>query len=95
MEIRLDVNPKELAKELSAQLIEQIKNFFKNDGPEILTLQGLSDYLKVTPNWIYKKVSLKEIPYFKSGKHLRFLKREIDNWIASESVSPIPKKKMS
>jgi excisionase family DNA binding protein len=63
----------------------------QQDDGIVFTVQTLSEYLKVDPSWIYKQVSLKAIPYFKSGKYTRFRKRDIDRWIESRTVKPIPK----
>ena len=52
------------------------------DGDQILTIQELSDYLKVPVSTLYKLVREKSIPSFKVGKHWRFHKDAIDAWIA-------------
>ena len=49
---------------------------------EILTIQELSDYLKVPVSTLYKLVGEGAIPSFKVGKHWRFQKDAIDRWIA-------------
>ena len=57
----------------------------RNDSDDtILDVQGLCEYLKVTPKWIHERTHLKEIPYYKaSNKVLRFKKRDIDKWLES------------
>ena len=53
------------------------------NADEILTIQELSDYLKVPVSTLYKLVREGSIPSFKVGKHWRFHKDAIDKWIAS------------
>ena len=60
----------------------------------IFDVKQLACYLKVDESWIYKQVSLKAIPFFKCGKYTRFKKSEIDRWVESETVKPIPPLKM-
>ncbi len=50
----------------------------------IFTTETLAGYLKVDISWVYKKVSSKNIPFFKSGKYVRFKKSSIDRWINSQ-----------
>lgn len=60
-----------------------------NNEDVIFTVKSLAEYLKVDASWIYKQVSLKTIPYFKSGKYTRFKKSSIDNWIKSQTIRPV------
>lgn len=50
----------------------------------IFTPESLAEFLKVDISWVYKKVSSKNIPFFKSGKYVRFKKSSIDRWINSQ-----------
>jgi excisionase family DNA binding protein len=52
----------------------------------IFDVKGLSQYLKVNESWVYKRVSVKAIPYFKNGKYTRFRKKDIDRWIDSQKI---------
>jgi excisionase family DNA binding protein len=54
----------------------------------IFTPETLAKYLQVNTSWVYKQVSLKSIPYFKSGKYTRFKKSAIDKWIETQTVRP-------
>ena len=76
----------ETLKPLIARL-ERSQGNSGNDG--ILDVKELAEYLKVKSSWIYKQVSHKTIPYFKSGKYPRFRKRDIDKWIESRTTRPI------
>ncbi len=60
----------------------------------IFDVKGLSEYLRVNHSWVYKAISLKTIPYFKAGKFPRFRKRQIDQWIETKAVKPVPSLKM-
>lgn len=53
-----------------------------SDGNDILTIQELSTYLKVPVSTLYKLVREGSIPSTKVGKHWRFHKNAIDNWIS-------------
>ena len=56
---------------------------------QILTLNELSDYIKVSRFTIYDWVYRKKIPYIKLGKNLRFRKELIDVWIDGKQKIPI------
>lgn len=60
------------------------------EGDSVFTPETLADYLQVDTSWVYKQVSLKTIPYFKSGKYTRFKKALIDRWIETQTVRPLP-----
>jgi excisionase family DNA binding protein len=76
-------------------VVERLKPLLNNNGnraePDtIFTPETLAEYLRVDVSWVYKQVSLKAIPYFKSGKYVRFRKSVIDRWIESQSIMAIP-----
>ena len=48
---------------------------------EILTIDELSERLKIPKKTIYKWTREKKIPCRKLGKHLRFIESEIDQWL--------------
>lgn len=72
----------EVAKELKALLSPK-----SQDGDVIFTPDTLSTYLHITKDKIYNMTHLKEIPYFKVGRELRFRKKEIDSWL-EENYTP-------
>lgn len=47
----------------------------------LLTLDELSEYLKVSKSSLYKLVQAGKVPGTKIGKHWRFRKSTIDQWI--------------
>ena len=61
-----------IAKDVAETLKPLLKNNNKSgDSNIVFDVEGLSEYLKVKDTWIYNKVGLKTIPYFKCGKGLR------------------------
>ena len=80
---------------IATKVFEMVAPLLKDKGKgvqkdHILDVEGLAKYLSVDSNWIYKQVSLREIPYFKVGKYLRFKRSEIDKWISKSTIMPVP-----
>ena len=50
-------------------------------GNDILTLEEVASYLRLTPQTIYKWAQEKRIPGAKLGKEWRFRKSIIDRWL--------------
>lgn len=48
---------------------------------DILTIEELSAYLKIPESTLYKIVREGKIPSQKVGRHWRFRKEAIDNWL--------------
>lgn len=63
---------------------------FTADG-EILTVEDLSKFLRVPKSTVYKLARIGELPASKIGKHWRFLRRDIHEWMRSRSAS-IPRR---
>jgi excisionase family DNA binding protein len=55
---------------------------------QILTIEELSAYLKISRFTIYDWVYHKRIPYLKLGRYLRFKKELIDEWIEKKLRLP-------
>ena len=68
-----------------------LSNNKNHEDDTIFDVKGLAAYLKMDISWVYKQVSKKTIPYFKSGKYNLFRKSEIDKWIAERTIKPVPK----
>ena len=85
--------PQEFVNEIADKVIERLKPLLSGAGKAeddvIFTPETLAKYLQVDTSWVYKQVSLKTIPYFKSGKYTRFKKSAIDKWIETQTVRPI------
>jgi len=85
---------------IASAVIEMLKPMLSGNGRHdtadiIFTAETLAEYLHVDTSWVYKQVSLKTIPYFKSGKYTRFKKSLIDKWIETQTVRSIPPLKMA
>ncbi len=48
---------------------------------DVLTIQDLSDYLKISKSTLYKLVREGKVPSQKVGRHWRFRKETIDRWL--------------
>lgn len=61
----------------------------KTDHDEVLTIDELATYLKVSKSTLYKLAQEGKVPGQKIGKHWRFRRQTIDAWLdASENESP-------
>ena len=54
------------------------------DG-EILTVMDVARFLRVPKSTVYKLARIGELPASKIGKHWRFLRRDIHDWMHSRS----------
>jgi excisionase family DNA binding protein len=68
---------------IARKVVELTKPCNCNSKPdnEIFDVPELASYLKVNNTWVYKQVQLRTIPFFKSGRYIRFKKSLIDQWI--------------
>lgn len=57
---------------------------------EILTLQDLHTYLKVSKSTLYALAQSGRIPAAKIGKHWRFRREDIDQWLRAQQWSKRP-----
>jgi excisionase family DNA binding protein len=53
---------------------------------EILTVMDVAQFLRVPKSTVYKLARLGELPASKIGKHWRFLRRDINQWMHSRSL---------
>ena len=65
---------------------EQVKSEIPND--ELMTVEDVADYLKISFSAVYQLTSRKEIPFMKKGKRLYFKKNELCQWVEQESNKP-------
>jgi excisionase family DNA binding protein len=54
---------------------------------EILTIEEVARYLRLTPQTIYKWAQERKIPAVKLGKEWRFRKSIIDRWLDDQILS--------
>lgn len=55
---------------------------------KLLTVKQLADTLSVSEKTIYRWVELRQIPYLKLGKAVRFHPQQIERWLATKQVAP-------
>lgn len=70
-----------IADKVAEKLMPLIVYNGKPADDDILDVQGVADYLKVTKQWVYEKVHQNAIPYYKVGKYPRFRRSTIDEWL--------------
>jgi excisionase family DNA binding protein len=97
LQAELTLSP-EITKTIAAEVVDRLKPIVlgvvtEKDKDVIFTPESLAEYLQVDTSWVYKKVSEKAIPYFKTGKYTRFKKKHIDKWIETQAVRPVPQLK--
>ena len=63
-----------------------------NPAGKVLTIEELAEYLKIPKSTLYKLVREGSVPCQKVGKHWRFHKDCIDEWIKGEPNSPESKR---
>ena len=57
---------------------------------EILTIDEVAEYLRLTPQTIYKWAQERRIPAVKLGKEWRFRRSVIDKWFDDQLQWPTP-----
>ena len=58
------------------------EGYHMKDKPgDVLTIEDLSDYLKIPKSTLYKLVREGKVPCQKVGRHWRFRKEAIDRWL--------------
>ena len=56
-----------------------------NQPPEILTIDEVANYLRVSKSSLYKLAQEGRVPCQKVGRHWRFRKDAIDRWLDERS----------
>ncbi len=51
---------------------------------ELLTLEELAKYLKISKHTLYKMLEKRKIPAFKVANQWRFKKSDIDKWLEKQ-----------
>ncbi len=69
---------------VSASMMLQQNGTPSTDG-EILTVMDVAKFLRVPKSTVYKLARVGELPASKIGKHWRFLRRDIHEWMHSRS----------
>jgi len=61
---------------------------------QLLNLEGVADYLHLTPADVEQRVKNREIPFEKRGDRVVFRKNEIDAW-ASQRILGLPGQRLA
>jgi len=61
-----------------------------DSGNEILTLEEVAAYLRLTPQTIYKWAQERRIPAVKLGKEWRFRRSILDRWLDEQMLGSDP-----
>jgi excisionase family DNA binding protein len=60
--------------------------FYMKEQEELLTIQEVSDYLKVKPLTVYRWIKQKKIPFIHLGsRNFRFKRSAIEKWLESHA----------
>jgi excisionase family DNA binding protein len=60
---------------------------------EVMNVREASQYLGISPDTLYKYVSLDRIPAFKLGNRWRFKKTVLDEWMEIKSKNGLKEKR--
>ena len=60
----------------------------QTDHDQVLTIEELAAYLKVSKSTLYKLVQEGTVPGQKVGKHWRFRRETIDQWLDDRDAKP-------
>ena len=73
--------------DLVATVASQSETDTLRDG-EILTVMEVAKFLRVPKSTVYKLARARELPASKIGKHWRFLRRDIHEWMHGRVGKP-------
>ncbi len=68
---------------------EDVKALVETELERLLTVQEISELLKVPKSYVYWLTHQKKIPYMKIQGHLRFRQSHIEKWLKSQEVSDV------
>ncbi len=63
------------------------------EASEFLTAEEVAEYLRLPLSTVYKLSQDKLLPGFKVGKHWRFRRETIQEWIKQRETEPLPTKR--
>ncbi|HLE17578.1 MAG TPA: helix-turn-helix domain-containing protein [Syntrophales bacterium] len=92
--MRIDLDQEDIqaiAAQVTAEVLKAIKPIVGKGQPTedtLMTVDECAVYLRVKPQWLYKRTQLKEIPYVKLGRFVMFKKIEVDQWVDREGKMP-------
>jgi excisionase family DNA binding protein len=50
----------------------------------LLDPKDAADLLTVRPSWVYEAVRSGKLPHIKVGRHLRFLRSDLERWVLDQ-----------
>lgn len=62
----------------------------KSPPNAVLTITELSKYLKISRSTLYKPAQEGKLPAQKVGRHWRFHREAVDEWLGKSGQAPIP-----
>lgn len=69
-------------KELLQELVQGKSSVHKvNHDNDMMSIDELAKYLRLSKSTIYRLKSTREIPCFKTGKILVFKRKDVDEWL--------------
>jgi excisionase family DNA binding protein len=75
----------ESARTMEPQTVDSSSDGATESYGEILTVTDVARFLRVPKSTVYKLARLGELPASKIGKHWRFLRRDIHDWLRARS----------
>jgi excisionase family DNA binding protein len=56
----------------------------------LLDAQAAAALLSVRPSWIYEAVRTGRVPHLKIGRHVRFLRSDLERWVVGQRRAARP-----
>ena len=53
----------------------------------LLDTPAAARLLSVRPSWIYEAVRAGRLPHLKIGRHIRFLRSDLEDWVVTRRIS--------
>lgn len=60
---------------------------------DVLTVQEVATYLRVTPDTVYRLARQEKLPSFKVGRHIRFKREAIEAYMNQQSESVLERER--
>lgn len=89
IDLDIQIMASQIANEVATILIPLLATQSVKKDDSLLGVKDLAEYIGVGIQWVYERVQLKEIPYIKVGKLLRFRKSDIDTWLDGLKIPPM------
>lgn len=70
---------------MEPQMVDSPSEGTTESYTEILTVTDVARFLRVPKSTVYKLARLGELPASKIGKHWRFLRRDVHEWVRARS----------